>query len=79
MRTTLALDDDVITFARASAQREHISMGEAISRLARLGIQAQHQAPPTRAAPKSKYALLPARPEVITSEHVRTLLDQEGI
>jgi hypothetical protein len=28
---------------------------------------------------KSKYALLPARDEIITTEHVRDLLDQEGI
>jgi hypothetical protein len=31
------------------------------------------------AAPKSKYALLPARDEIITTEHVRDLMDQEGI
>jgi len=79
MRTTLALDDDVIAFARAHARRQHISIGEAVSRLARQGIQAQNAA---RAAPvrlKSKYALLPARAEVITGEHVRQLMDQEGI
>ena len=79
MRTTLALDDDVFAFARAHAQRERISIGEAVSRLARQGIQAHGRAPATRAAPKSRFALLPARAEVITSEHVRSLLDREGI
>ena len=79
MRTTLALDDDVFAFARAHAQREKISVGQAVSRLAREGIRAQNL-PPVAAPPlKSKYALLPARPEVITSEHVRALMDQEGI
>ncbi len=34
--------------------------------------------PPTL-RPKSRYALLPARKEVITSEHVRKLMEQEGI
>jgi hypothetical protein len=29
--------------------------------------------------PKSKYALLPARDEIITTQHVRILMDQEGI
>ena len=79
MRTTLALDDDVFSFARAHAQRERISVGQAISRLARAGILVQNL--PSVAAPplKSKYALLPARAEVITSEHVRALMDQEGI
>ena len=79
MRTTLALDDDVFAFARAHARRERISIGDAVSRLARKGIQAESHAPATRAAPKSRFALLPARKEVVTSEHVRTLLDQEGI
>lgn len=79
MRTTLSLDDDIFAFARAHAQRERISLGEAVSRLARQGIQAQHLAP--KAAPRvsSKYALLPARAEVVTSEHVRQLMDREGI
>jgi hypothetical protein len=79
MRTTIALDDDVFSFARAHAQREHISIGQAISSLARQGIRAQNLPQATAAQPKSKYALLPARAEVITTEHVRTLMDQEGI
>lgn len=79
MRTTLALDDDILAYARAHAQRERISIGEAVSRLTRQGIKAQGSPRPARAAPKSKYALLPARAEVITSDHVRSLMDQEGI
>ncbi len=79
MRTTLALDDDVFAFARATAQRERVSIGEAVSRLARRGIQAQNQSLVVLAQPQSKYALLPARPEVITTEHVRALMDQEGL
>ena len=35
MRTTLAIDDDVFSIARQRAQRENISMGEAISRYVR--------------------------------------------
>lgn len=38
MRTALAIDDDVFAFARTHAQREHISIGTAISKLAREGI-----------------------------------------
>ena len=79
MRTTLALDDDVFAFARARAQREHITVGQMISRLAREGIRAQNTPRPQSAAPKSKFALLPARDEIITTEHVRDLMDQEGI
>jgi hypothetical protein len=32
-----------------------------------------------KARPKSRYALLPARPELITTEHVRRLMEQEGV
>ena len=81
MRTTLAIDDDVFAYVRAHAQRERISIGEALSRLARQGIQASRlpPAPTPTLRPKSRYALLPARTEVITSEHVRRLMEQEGI
>ena len=79
MRTTLALDDDVFAFARTHAQREHISIGEAISRLARDGIRAQNAPVAQAARLKSKYALLPARNEIITTQRVRDLMDQEGI
>jgi hypothetical protein len=79
MRTTLALDDDVIAYARSHAQKERVSLGEVVSRLARQGIVAQGQTHATLAEPKSRYALLPARGETITSEHVRGLMDQEGI
>lgn len=79
MRTTLVLDDDIFAYARAHAQRERISIGEAVSRLARQGIVAQGQSRAALPKPKSRYALLPARAEVITPEHVRALMDQEGI
>jgi hypothetical protein len=79
MRTTLALDDDVFAYARARAQREHISIGEAVSRLARDGILAQSMPAAPLPKPRSRFALLPARKEVITTEHVRKLMDQEGI
>jgi hypothetical protein len=80
MRTTLALDDDVLAYARAHAQRERIALGEAVSRLLRAGIQAGQAAPVgLRRAPKSRFALLPARDEVVTTQHVRQLMEQEGI
>jgi hypothetical protein len=79
MRTTLAIDDDIFAYARAHAQRERISIGEAVSRLARQGIQASQLPPPAAGRTKSRFALLPARKELITSEHVRRLMEQEGI
>lgn len=79
MRTTLTLADDVSLIARQVAKREHISLGEAVSRLAREGFRAQPLQSATRQKFRSKYSVLPVRDEVITTEHVRRLMDEEGI
>lgn len=81
MRTTISLDDDVFAVARQRAQRERISLGEAVSRYVRDALRANAQAPAAAAAValRSKYSVLPARDEIITTEHVRRLMDQEGI
>jgi hypothetical protein len=39
MRTTLTIDDDVLALAKAMAQRQHKSVGEVISALARQALQ----------------------------------------
>lgn len=38
MRTTLAIDDDILAAAKHLAEREHKSIGEVISALARQGL-----------------------------------------
>lgn len=78
MRTTLALDDDVFTLARQRAQRERISMGEAVSRYVREAMRAQ-PASQSGVPLRSKYSVLPAREQIVTTEHVRRLMDEEGI
>lgn len=79
MRTTLSLDDDVFAVARQRAQRERISLGEAVSRYVRDALRAGTQVPAAPAPMRSKYSVLPARDEIITTEHVRRLMEQEGI
>ena len=79
MRTTLALDDDVFAYARSHAQRQRISIGEAVSRLVREGIRAQGLASAAPTKLKSRFSLLPARDEVITTGHVRDLMGQQGM
>lgn len=78
MRTTLSLDQDVYDLVCEHARRQKVSIGEVVSALVRLGLRAQSRAP-MAGVPRSKFALLPARDEVITTEHIRTLMDQEGI
>ena len=79
MRTTIAIDDDVFLHARRLAQERHISLGAAVSRLLRDGIRAQQYPRETATVCKTPYGLLPARDEIITSDHVRRLMEQEGI
>ncbi|MEO6408323.1 MAG: ribbon-helix-helix protein, CopG family [Burkholderiaceae bacterium] len=75
MRTTLAIDDDVLAAAKHLAQREHKSIGEVISVLARQGLNRQvHGA----RAVRNGVPLLPlrkgARP--VTLEVVNQLRDE---
>jgi hypothetical protein len=79
MRSTFSLDDDVFAVARQRAQRERISLGEAVSRYVREALRAHGQAPASTLALRSKYSVLPVRDEIVTSEQVRRLAEQEGI
>jgi hypothetical protein len=78
MRTTLNLEADALLVAKRYASREKLSLGEAVSRLVRQGAQRPAVAAP-RTALRGRFALLPARDEVITAEHVRELMEREGI
>ena len=79
MRTTLVIDDDVFLHARRLAQERRVSLGAAVSGLLREGIRAQQHPHRTAGTCKTPYGLLPARDEIITADHVRRLMDQEGI
>ena len=80
MRTTVNLAEDALIAARHVAQRERISLGDAISELVRRGATGGGPAPARRAAPlRGRFTLLPARDEVITPQHVRDLMEREGI
>ena len=71
MRTTLAIDDDVLAAAKEMAATERKSVGKVISALAR---QAMRPTPSTRAT-RNGVPLLPVRPGTprVTSELVRRL------
>jgi hypothetical protein len=79
MRTTISIDDDIFNIARQKAQKERVSIGHVISELARQGMRNAQQIKGDRPIPKSKYAVLGKRDEIITSEHIYKLMDQEGI
>ena len=72
MRTTLNIDDDVLSVARALAQREKISLGSAVSKLVRRGFRGGNGTGLKRR--RGTFAVDPdARP--ITNEDVYRALD----
>lgn len=74
MRTTLAIDDDVLAAAKEMAATENKSLGEVISSLARTALQPAPSRPRTR----NGVPLLPVRPGSgrVTSELVRQLQEE---
>jgi hypothetical protein len=74
MRTTLAIDDDVLVAARALAQAQNRSLGEVVSDLARKGLT------PAQPTPKFRNGirLMPVQPGagVATLELVNRLRDE---
>jgi hypothetical protein len=74
MRTTLAIDDDVLAAAKEMAATERKSVGEVISALAR---QAMRPAT-SKQAKRNGVPLLPVRPGAprVTSELVRQLQEE---
>jgi hypothetical protein len=74
MRTTLAIDDDVLAAAKELAATERKSVGEVISSLAR---QALHPTKPNRRI-RNGVPLLPLRPGAprVTSELVHQLREE---
>ncbi len=75
MRTTLAIDDDVLMAAKGLAARDKRSVGEVMSELARKGLVPDALPPVYR----NGILLLPVRPGsgVVTLEMVNRLRDEE--
>ncbi len=76
MRTTLAIDDDVLAAAKHLAEREHRSIGEVISALARQGLSRSARSNKTE---RNGIPLLPSRKAAVpvTLELVNQLRDEQ--
>ena len=80
MRTTINLDEDALLAARHVAPHERLSLGEAVSERVRRGATAGGAAAPgERSRLRGRFALLPARDEAITPQHVPELMHREGM
>ena len=73
MRTTLDIDDDVLFAAKEMAKRKGMSMGKALSNLARQALSRQAETPSRNGVP-----LFPRQAEagVVTLELVNQLRDE---
>lgn len=73
MRTTLAIDDDVLTAAKAIAHQTNRTIGEVVSELARRSLR-----PPVARAQRNGVPLLPVRKPgvIVTPEIVNVLRDE---
>lgn len=76
VRTTLAIDDDILAAAKHLAQREQRSVGEVISALARQGLERGKAGSPTE---RNGIPLLAYRPGAVpvTLELVNQLRDEQ--
>lgn len=74
MRTTLDIDDDVLTFARERAKLDKKTVGEVISQLARAALRPVAAAPASRNGLPTLPAASGARP--VTLELVNQLRDE---
>ena len=72
MRTTISIDDDVLTVARAVALRNGTSLGSALSELARRGFR---NAPSATGRSAGAVFDVPPDAEPFTSEDVYRALD----
>jgi hypothetical protein len=83
MRTTLDIDPDVLEAAKELAAKEKTTAGRIISEVFRRGIQT----PRTPGATDSEggytmrngIPLMPSRGDLVTSERIRRIMDEEGI
>ena len=85
MRTTVDLRDDLLQAAREEAARSRTPMGEVLSNWAERGRYAPVvkglSVPlnsPTQLTVNGFRVVLPMRREVVTVDHVRRLMDEEG-
>ena len=80
-RTTIALADDAFLFAKQVAAKERVSLGEAVSRLVRAGAKSAFATAndSRRQKLKGPHSLLASRGALVTSAHVRALMDELGV
>lgn len=78
MRTTLDIDNDVLQAAKERARREHRTLGQVLSALARRGLTAPDEGPAV-AEPEAVYGFkpIPRRGGLVTNELIDKLREDD--
>ena len=81
MRTTLDIDDDILSAAKELARSAHKTAGQIISELARKALTQPREAAQSTQEPAAFYGIrpLPHRGGVVTNELVNRIREEEGI
>jgi hypothetical protein len=84
MRTTLDIDDDVLFAAKEIAAKERKTAGKILSDFFRRGIQsdsvdASGMEPGQPFVFKNGIPILPSRRELVTTEQIQRIMEEEGI
>ena len=74
MRTTLSIDEDILLAAKELAAAQKKTAGEVISELARRGLRGGSE---SSGGTRNGFELLAAGGQVVTSELVKRLLEEE--
>ena len=77
LRITLDIEDSLLQAVRELAAREGSTIGQVISRLARIGLRPTAHSDATKV--RNGVPLLPERGETIAGERVHELMDEEGV
>ncbi|MGZ8256651.1 MAG: hypothetical protein ACXW1C_02325 [Gallionella sp.] len=81
MRTTLDIDDDLLTAAKELARHQNLSAGQVVSGMLRLVLtgQAELKTGKVRASSVAGFHPLPKGKSVISNDLVNRLRDAEGV
>ncbi len=80
MRTTLNIEDDILSTVKELAQKEQVSAGKILSRLAREALT-RREGQPSLENQKivAGFQPFPPRNKVVSNEHIDRLRDEEGV
>lgn len=79
MRTTLDIEKDVLLAAKEMARREGKTTGRIISQLVRQALVGGNSKKPLRVEYQNGVPVISTGNEIITMEHIRSIMDDEGI